>query len=209
MRIAQIVASVDPRLGGPSVSVPRLARALSRLQHKVDLVSIDAHPGDPEINGFLTATKFAPSWPALLGFSYRLRQFLKRGGHDIIQANGLWHRSCHYAGLASKRNHKPLVLSPRGMLSPWAINYKRWRKRLGGPLIHPGILHRASAFHATSLREADEIRALGLKQPICVAPNGIDAPTTDERTAALSYWKKACPEAFERPTALFYSRFHP
>jgi glycosyltransferase involved in cell wall biosynthesis len=41
-----------------------------------------------------------------------------------------------------------------------------------------------------------------------VAPNGVEAPIPAEEEAARAYWQEHCPEAFARPTALFYSRFH-
>ena len=208
MRIGQIVASADPRLGGPSVSVPRMAEALSRLGHKVELLSTDSHSSDPEGSGYLTSRRFKRIWPEQLCISPELDHYLRNTGYDIMHSNGLWHRTVHYAGKAARRADIPHVLAPRGMLSPWAISYKRWRKRLAGPLIHPRLLSRVTAFHATSPTEADDIRKLGYTQPICVAPNGIDAPTQEEEALARRYWLNACPEAFERPTALFYSRFH-
>jgi glycosyltransferase involved in cell wall biosynthesis len=75
-------------------------------------------------------------------------------------------------------------------------------------LIHPRAFQDAAGWHATSDEEASDIRALGFKQPVCVAPNGITVPSAEMREQALQYWTKLCPEAATRPTAVFYSRFH-
>jgi glycosyltransferase involved in cell wall biosynthesis len=75
-------------------------------------------------------------------------------------------------------------------------------------ILHPGALHHATGWHATSAGEAEEIRALGFKQPVCLAPNGVAVALPAEEEAARTYWRENCPEAFARPTALFYSRFH-
>ncbi|HZZ19725.1 MAG TPA: glycosyltransferase, partial [Opitutaceae bacterium] len=55
--------------------------------------------------------------------------------------------------------------------------------------------------------EAADIRSLGFRQPICVAPNGITEPITAEVEAARNYWTQIL-GATERPVALFYSRLH-
>jgi glycosyltransferase involved in cell wall biosynthesis len=41
-----------------------------------------------------------------------------------------------------------------------------------------------------------------------VAPNGVNAPSAANLEQAAAHWREACPEAFQRPTALFYSRLH-
>src|SRR5439155_76287 len=61
-------------------------------------------------------------------------------------------------------------------------------------------LRRARALHATSQKEADEFRALGLKQPIAIVPNGVEAPATPYRPITNNE---------ERRTLLFLSRLHP
>ncbi len=95
------------------------------------------------------------------------------------------------------------------MMAPWAWNHHRLRKAFAGAVIHPGALHSAQGWHATSVDEARDIQALGFKQPVCVAPNGVSAPSADERIRAAEHWQETCPDAFQRPTALFYSRLHP
>jgi glycosyltransferase involved in cell wall biosynthesis len=95
------------------------------------------------------------------------------------------------------------------MMAPWAWNHHRWRKALAHRLVHPGALTDASGWHATSPAEAEDIRKLGFKQPVCVAPNGVSIPSASEIERAESHWRQACPDAFRQPTALFYSRLHP
>ena len=38
------------------------------------------------------------------------------------------------------------------------------------------MLSQCDAFHATAIKEKDEIRSLGYKQPIAIIPEGIDIP---------------------------------
>lgn len=93
-------------------------------------------------------------------------------------------------------------------MTPWSWNRHRFRKRIAQAVIHPGAFAAARGWHATSPEEADEIRALGFRQPVCVAPNGIDAPSSQQIETSRAHWLRGCPELAGRRTALFYSRFH-
>ena len=93
-------------------------------------------------------------------------------------------------------------------MDPWAWKHHNRRKSLARNLIHPGAFEAVSGWHATSEEEARSISSLGFKQPVCVAPNGVAAPTDEELAAAEVHWRQLVPVSSERPVALFYSRFH-
>jgi glycosyltransferase involved in cell wall biosynthesis len=209
MRIVQIVPSIEPRHGGPSVSVPALATGLARLGHDVSLLSTGA-PSD-RVAGVehLSVSVFPREWPQAFCPSAGLRKYLHQLPADVLHSHGLWLRTLHYAHRQARREGLRHVISPRGMMAPWAWNHHRWRKEFCARFVHPGALAAAHGWHATSQAEADEIRARGFTQPVCVAPNGVAAPSSVELERAEAYWRQACPEAFQQPTALFYSRLHP
>ena len=68
------------------------------------------------------------------------------------------------------------MVSPRGMLEPWALNHRKWKKRLAWWLYQRGDLLKASALHATAPSEEAQFRKLGLKMPVFVVPNGVALP---------------------------------
>lgn len=80
------------------------------------------------------------------------------------------------AGRAARRAKKPLIISPRGMLSPAALRFSRWRKRAVWFLGQEGMIKDAACLHATSALEHQELREFGLKNPVAVIPNGVDLP---------------------------------
>ena len=92
----------------------------------------------------------------------------------------------------------PLVVTPRGMLTAWAFSYKGWKKRLAWRLYQRRDIAHAQVLHATSVQEADDLRALGLKQPIALIPNAVDVPERGEPAGRPG----------GRRTALFLSRVH-
>lgn len=209
MRIAHVVGSLGLRWGGPSVSVPRLARALAEAGHAVQLLAAGTADGAVREEPGLKLVRFPRRWPAVISRSPPLRAHLRRLELDVIHSHGLWLRPLHYAHRCTRGQLPPRhVISPRGMMAPWAWRHHGLRKRLAGWLVHPGALAGAHGWHATSAEEAAEIRALGFPQPICVAPNGVDRPGDEEIARATACWRAACPAIATRPVALFYSRFH-
>jgi len=209
MDIVQIVASLEDRHGGPSVSVAALATALARQGETVTLASTGARTESNRTPEGLNLRVFPRDRSRKLSASSGLRDFLRDARPDVLHVHGLWLRPLHYAHGRAQELGRPLVISPRGMMNDWAWNHHRLRKALANHLVHPGAIAAARGWHATSNDEADEIRRRGITAPICVAPNGVRAPSEESLADARTYWKEQCPEAFNgRPTALFYSRFH-
>ncbi len=211
MNLCHIVPSLEQQHGGPSRSVRALCRALAGLEHDVSLLSTEpAAPcaGTHVVEGRLTTQIFPRDWPQRLCPSLGLRRAMDAAAPQIVHHHALWLRTLHYAHMRARRSDLPLVVSPRGMMSAWAWRHRGLRKRISRALIHPGALDAVRGWHATSTEEAAEIRALGFKQPICVAPNGVDAPASGELDVAGAHWRETCPEVNGRRVALFYSRFH-
>ncbi len=209
MKIAQIVASLESRHGGPSRSVLGLASGLTQIGHKVGLLStIVGGDGVSRSKENLDTRIFPRERPQSLCPSEPLRSHLLTGGYEVVHNHGLWLRPLHYARRAAVKASAPLIISPRGMMSPWAWNHHRFKKSLAARFIHPHAFTTAAGWHVTSNEEADDIRRLGFTQPVCVAPNGVLPPSPEEETAAAAHWSRVCPALAGRRVALFYSRLH-
>lgn len=209
MKICQIVPSLELRHGGPSVSVAALSTAMSDSGHAVELLTTHPHTSGPQQQGTLPIHCYKREFPRSICRSSGLNRHLQHCDATIFHHHSLWLRTLHYAGQAVRTDHdRRLVISPRGMMSPWAWGHHRWRKQFADTWIHPGAFDLTAGWHATSEIEADDIRRLGFKQPICVSPNGVTLPQAEDLAAAARHWHEACPETSSRPTALFYSRFH-
>jgi poly(glycerol-phosphate) alpha-glucosyltransferase len=113
-----------------------------------------------------------------------------------------------YTSVASLRWAKrgsPYVISPHGMLDPWAVKNSRWKKRLAGALYEHRHLRGAACLHALSHAEAEAFRAYGLRNPVCVIPNGVEIPAG--RPPVPAPWKGKLPKDAR---VLFYiGRLHP
>jgi glycosyltransferase involved in cell wall biosynthesis len=205
MRIALVVPDLHPTSGGPAQNVPRLAEALAAGGADVQLHTSGATR--PPESARVRYHWSPPAWPPRLGRSPGLRRSLRECDADVVHANCLWMLPLRYAVGASRRLGAPLVICPRGMLAPWARRRSRPRKALASLLVHPGAFAHAAGWHATSEMERDELRAFGVRAPICVAPNGIDTPAEDPELVRRRYLE-AAPELAGKRVALYYSRFH-
>jgi glycosyltransferase involved in cell wall biosynthesis len=208
VRLCHIVPSLEARYGGPSKSVVGLATALARVGNVVELLTTDPGKGWHRSEGNVDIQAFHRNRPRSICASAGLRTHLRTVTADIVHHHSIWLRTLHYAHRAARRMGSPLVVSPRGMMDPWAWKHHSRKKAFARALIHPGAFEAVDGWHATSPDEATSLRTLGFQQPICVAPNGVSAPSAEEAATSAEYWRKAVQAAGNRPVALFYSRFH-
>ncbi len=205
MRVSLVAPDFKAASGGLGRNVPRLARALRGLGISVELCAV-GHETENVANDGHTFLG-VPSGPRIVGRSPELRRRLLEAPSDLFHANGLWMAPLGYAAEAAFRQNVPLVVSPRGMLSPWALRRSRWKKTLARVFIHPGAFRRTSGWHVTSSAEEADVRRLGFAQPICVAPNGVD-PSGEDPVAVRAVYERLAPEIAGKRVLLFYSRFH-
>ena len=203
MNSLHVVAGLGDQNGGPSYSVPRLAMALAAQGYGETIYSVKEASGLPTgVNARLFPQAFANTkFLSRLRLSPSLASALTRNaeGVDIIHNHGLWLMPNVYAGRIAMKARKPLIVSPRGMLAPEALQFSAWRKQIFWSLVQQRVVAHAAAWHATSADEAREIRAFGVAAPISIIPNGIDlASLTSDHDVARP-----------KRTVLFLSRVHP
>jgi poly(glycerol-phosphate) alpha-glucosyltransferase len=89
------------------------------------------------------------------------------------------------------------------MLDPWAVRHARWKKIPALFFYERNCLKRAACLHAMSAAECDSVRSFGLRNPVCVIPNGVDIPTEE---AVQRAGARAFPE--DRRVLLYIGRLH-
>lgn len=214
MRILHVVASINRDVGGPSVTVTRLASALSEIGVDGTVATLDypAHGPQLEVPGARVASIGAGRLArALRGWSPEFaEQVVKQASQDVnlIHNHGLWMFPNLYARRAARARRIPFVVSPRGMLDSWAMRRSRLRKFVAWRLFERGNLTCADLFHATSEAEAAAIRSVRLAQPIAVIPNGVDLPTLAS-VPGRSLLEGTFPALRGRAWLMFLSRLHP
>lgn len=201
LRALHVVGGLDPADGGPAYSVPRLCQSLRNRGVDAEIYTLGDKQEDAD-QAHCSSQSFKRI-PVLkqLKLSSGLRKALSRNAPyaHIVHSHGLWIAPNIYAGKVARAVQKPLVVSPRGMLSPGALQFSSKKKRAMWKLWQGPAYANASAWHATSRLEADEIREFGIRAPIAIIPNGVDLPA---QTAKHQ-------EEKQQRTILFLSRIHP
>lgn len=92
---------------------------------------------------------------------------------DLVHIHGLWDPWLHRWAESARKAGVKVVWSPHGMLTPWALRNKWWKKLPALALYQWRDLRRAAALHVTAQSEVSDVRRLWLKNSIVVVPLGV------------------------------------
>jgi hypothetical protein len=168
MEIIHTVPSLGENGGGPPRSVSQLCNALGELDVSIG-ISTRVDPDDPivPLSEKIHLSGLQPLSKSLLGrlnatdFEDALSLANMKSPISVVHQHGLWMAASHAVTNFASKNKIPLVLAPRGMLEPWAINNSKWKKKLAWMLYQKRDLEKVDVFHATAESEAECIRRLG------------------------------------------------
>lgn len=126
---------------------------------------------------------------------------------DWVHGHGLYVGTNAIVGSEAIRQGKPLCYHAHGFFDPWILNRARWKKRLVRLLFEDRNFRSLRLWRALTRKEAGQIRALGMKQPVEVLPNGIRLEEIDQAITAedsAPFNKRLRPKRI-----LFLGRLHP
>lgn len=201
-KVIHFISSIDLASGGPSRSMPSICLGMKSVGVDCEVRSRDSeHPNDKKL--------LEASIPVTLvkkegGIRPLLRNYLTTGivwKNSIAHIQNIWDLALHWVVFECRKNGTPYLISPRGMLEPWSLRQKKLKKKLALALYQMNDLKHAACIHTTALSEMEHVRALGVKCPIAVIPNGIKV----EDYAEKDYDKIKT----GKKRMLFLSRIHP
>ncbi len=183
MRVLFVVPYLGAKYGGIAKVVTELAQAIGRTGVAADIITTDA-------DGDQRRPVTHNVW--LVGDGHRVMYFPCRHRKDFILSPALvqwlWRHGRDYnlvhthsifapliaaAQWVCRQQGIPYVTTPHGMLEPWALAYKAWKKRIYYNLVERPALCGAQLIQATASQEAEHIRQLNLGRPIELIPNGL------------------------------------
>lgn len=208
MKVGYFTASISRQGSGLAESVRREARALHESGAEVEVFAVEDADSASDLAPWqpLTVHLTPGLGPSRFSYAPGLSPALAKAKLDVLSTHGLW----RYTSMAASRWHaetqRPYVVSPHGMLDPWALQNSRLRKRAAGLLFEDRHLHRASCLRALCDAEANAIREYGLRNPIAIIPNGVPEPNLG--SAIPPPWSEI--EGFANSKILFsLGRLHP
>lgn len=197
MKVCHVISSIDKNSGGTTEYLRLLTSELSE-NIKNSVRAFNSYQ-PVKLNKAIDVT--LSEKPRInLGCSSLLKEELLKIDCDVFHGNGLWQMPVHCMSKTALKRKIPYIISPHGMLEPWSLNQSRLKKKIALSLFQYNDLEKASCIHATAPMEVENIRELGLRNPIAMIPNGID----------LNSFPKEVPVKNTIPKKiLFLSRIHP
>ena len=146
MRILQVIGSLAPRYGGPSVSCPALCRALAERGHEVVVYTTDAGgkarmdvPLDQPARADGFRIRYFSAWvhPREFKVSPSLASALRRtvGDFDVVHISSYYGHWVWAAARACRARGTPYLLHPHGSLDPFLLRHRPLRKRAYARLV--------------------------------------------------------------------------
>ena len=219
LKILMIVPALGAVYGGPSLTAIGLAGALGRLGASVDVVTTNAD-GDQNQDvpleewivhsGYrlryfprLHFSEFKVSLPLLRWLYNHLRDY------DIVHGTSVFNfPALAYSSLAQLQGI-PYVINPQGMLEPWALAHKAWKKKIYFQIIERPRLVTAAAIHCLTIHEAENVAALGLGTPLVIVPNGVSEEELESQSVDREPLFQQFPNLRKKTLVLFLHRVDP
>ena len=209
---------MHPSAGGPPIVVERLC-SFSRAEGcEASVVTTSLYCSDDgtELRAALRERIDATVLPI------RSPRFLKRavgarraideavGRADVVHLHTLWHPLNAIARKACARHGRNYVMMPHGMLDPYSLGQKRWRKRIYLAASERRNLQGASRLIFTTFHEQQAAREsltwLGAGE---IIPLGADSPPDMPRQTARQAFISLFPQVANRRCLIFLGRIHP
>jgi len=209
MRVLHVIPYASSLYGGPVTVIEQLANALSVLGVELDVVTTTAHgraeldvqTGQPVINNGVRYFYFARQGPKFWMFSWPLRgwSYEHVRDYDLVHVHGLFAYTTLPACAAARHFGRPYVITPHGMLDPWCLSQKWWKKLPYYNLLEHRNLRCASAVHVTSSFEAEGMANLGFDAKTHVIPLNVEVREPrkcnghDEQSLSLLFVSRLVP----------------
>lgn len=167
MRIVHVIASLK-KAAGTSVFCAEVANESVAAGHAVSILvkdwQDDCYPLDKRVEVISPSRRREDVNNILL---------LQRATSTVVHIHAMWDPWLTKVAMAAKKVGCKVVWSPHGMLTSWAMHNRRVKKLLGWWLYQRWILRTTDLIHVTARSEVEDVRRMGLRNPVVVAPLGV------------------------------------
>lgn len=218
MKILHVIASANPRHGGPIQGVVNGAEVWRRQGHERHLATLDP-PSAPwlaelDLECFAFGRERLRLPLARYGFNAKLVPWLKThaANYDAVIVNGLWNYGSLAVWRALRGSSTPYFVFTHGMLDPWFTRAHPW-KGLAKALYWRAIESRVLRDARAALFTCEEEKRLAAqafspyRARSCVVGYGARAPEYAPERQVQAFFEHA-PNAAGRSFALYLGRIH-
>ncbi|BBD69165.1 group 1 glycosyl transferase [Nostoc commune NIES-4072] len=217
MKILFIAPYIGAIYGGTSKMVTDLLEGIGRLGVTVDLVTTNANGSntlDVPLNEWITRKYYRVQhfdcWyrdDFIISASLIKWLVSNINNYDIVHSQTVFSPMISVTHLICKYFHIPYIVTPHGMLEPWALSYKIWKKRIYYKLFENPSIKNSSAIQAMSSLELKNINSLQLQNTIFI-PNGIHCKEFETLPTPEIFYQQF-PKTRGKTLILFLGRIDP
>ncbi|MGB3757885.1 MAG: glycosyltransferase [Rivularia sp. (in: cyanobacteria)] len=203
--------------GGTSKVVTEIVQGLASLVIDVDLITTNANGLenlDVPLNTWITQKdyriKYFPCWHRndfIISPSLTNWLFKNIINYNIVHTHTIFSPLISLAHWACQYHKIPYIMTPHGMLDPWALSYKARKKLFYYNLLEKPALRQANAIQVLASSEAEQLKSLGFQNSI-VVPNGIHQEQFETLAEPELFYQKF-PETRNKSLILFLGRIDP
>lgn len=220
MKILHVIEDISSHSGGPSISALSMACALSCIDdntigflcykksgHNTTIKNSTHYPGYTNIKWHVISKK--GHLEKFLPFKFTKELLKALPQYNIVSIHGSWLPALIITGIVCILNKKPYIIVPHGMLDPWTLAYKKWKKFFVWHLFWKPIVNNANMVRALTHDEKNSLLNIGITAPIEVIPNGIFKSQYDSfDLISKNVLSNIIPSEISSPYILFLSRIH-
>ena len=183
MKILIVIPALGNVYGGTSKIVLELAESIGKLGVNVDVVATNANGEktlDVDLNQWIIQNHYRVRYFSYLDFlDYKFTLSMSQwlfsnvSSYNLVHTHAIFSYPVLVAYWMCQLHKIPYLATPHGMLEPWALAYKIWKKKLYFNWLEKPALQKASAIQMLASTEAEGIKNLDLKPPLVIVPNGI------------------------------------
>ncbi|PRY81489.1 glycosyltransferase involved in cell wall biosynthesis [Marivita geojedonensis] len=200
---------LDASAGGPPVVVERLSEHAAENGFSAQILTTAKMTSDrgEALRATCPGAIVLPNQLAAT-FGAASRQVAKAvSAADILHCHTMWSPLVASAVRQAKRAGVPYVVSPHGMLDPYSIGQKPWKKRLYLAVIEGRTIRGASQLLFTAEEERRLANPITGETSSAIIPLGADAPPDRTETLRQEFLSQH-PELRNRKRAIFLGRLH-
>ena len=209
---------MHPKAGGPPVVVERLSTSMRSEGWDASTITTSLYCGDrgqelqSALGKHLDVRVLPISGAHMLrrarGASDAIEEAV--GEADVVHLHTLWNPLTATARKICQRHDRRYVLMPHGMLDPYSLRQRAWRKKAYLALVERANIDAASRLIFTTAQEHANARvSLSWLPEGDIVPLAADYPPGVSREVLSAKFAQKFPETRNRRCLLFLGRIHP
>jgi glycosyltransferase involved in cell wall biosynthesis len=217
VKVLQVIPSLSPRLGGPTLAVKGFSKSLKAMGVDVQILTTDDDVDDRLKVPLHRLTSYEGIPTTFLPYTFRAKEFIYANSlsrwhrenldsFDIVHTHYLFSYLPSWTARIARHRKIPYLMRPLGQLTPWALSQSANKKKLYASLLEWHNLRGAATIHCTSKEESDNVQDFGIQTPTVSIPLGVRTPKPIRNASEKLHQAYNIPQ--EIPVVLFLSRIH-